>query len=350
MARASSPEPDQDRDDVVGPGRATRSKLARRGQTLELGHDARTPGEIPPGGWWQVLKRVWGEATSDQILMVAASCAFYATLALFPAMSVLISLYGLLFDPTAIERQLAAIEDVLPAAVFQLVAQRLHDLVAQPAAALSWRLVISVLIALWTAAAGTKALIYALNVAYEEEEKRGLLRFNLTALFFTLCGVMGVAVSLALIVALPPVLQLEALGPLGAIAARLASYAVLLICVVIGLALLYRFAPSRREAHWHWITPGSALAACLWLAASLLFSLYVSHFASYDVTYGSLGAVAVLMLWFYISALVVILGAELNAELELQTRHDTTRGPARPMGQRGAFVADHVAVGETGAT
>jgi membrane protein len=282
--------------------------------------------------------------------MVAASCAFYATLALFPAMSVLISLYGLLFDPSAIERQLAAIEVVLPAAVFQLVAQRLHDLVAQPATALSWRLVISVLIALWTATAGTKALIYALNVAYEEEEKRSLIRFNLTALFFTLCSVVGAAISLALIVALPPILQLEALGPLGAIAARLASYAVLLICVVIGHALLYRFAPSRREAHWHWITPGSALAACLWLAASLLFSLYVSHFASYDVTYGSLGAVAVLMLWFYISALVVILGAELNAELELQTRHDTTRGPARPMGQRGAFVANHVAVGETGGT
>ena len=119
-------------------------------------------------------------------------------------------------------------------------------------------------------------------------------------------------------------------------------------CVVVGLALLYRFAPSRREAHWHWITPGSALAAVLWLAASLLFSLYVGNFASYDAMYGSLGAVAVLMLWFYISALVVVLGAELNAELELQTRHDTTSGHPRPMGQRGAFVADHVAVGEPG--
>jgi membrane protein len=345
---SGAPEPDPDREDVVGPGQTARSKLARRGQTLELGHDAQTPAGIPPRGWWQVLKRVWGEATSDQVLMVAASCAFYATLALFPAMSVLISLYGLLFDPTAIERQLAAIEDVLPAAVFQLVAQRLHDLASQPAAALSWGVVIGVLIALWSASAGTKALMYALNVAYEEQEKRGLIRFNLTALFFTLCGVAGVAVSLALIVALPPVLQLETFGPLGRIAARVVSYTILMACVVIGLALLYRFAPSRREADWHWITPGSALAACLWLVASLLFSLYVSNFASYDATYGSLGAVAVLMLWFYISALVVILGAELNAELELQTRHDTTRGPTRPMGQRGAFVADHVAVGEVG--
>jgi membrane protein len=344
---SGAPEPEPDREDVVGPGQTARSKLARRGQALELGHDARTPVDIPPHGWWQVAKRVWGEATSDQVLMVAASCAFYATLALFPAMSVLISLYGLLFDPTAIEHQLAAVEDVLPAAVFQLVAQRLHDLVSQPAATLSWGVVIGLLIALWSASAGTKALMYALNVAYEEHEKRGLLRFNLTALFFTLCGVAGVAISLALIVALPPVLQLETFGPLGRTAARVVSYTVLMACVVIGLALLYRFAPSRREAAWHWVTPGSALAACLWLIASLLFSLYVSNFGSYDAAYGSLGAVAVLMLWFYISALVVILGAELNAELELQTRHDTTHGPARPMGQRGAFVADHVAVAES---
>ena len=163
-----------------------------------------------------------------------------------------------------------------------------------------------------------------------------------------MCGVVGVAISLALIVALPPLLQLEILGPLGRIAARVMTYALLMACVVLGLALLYRFAPSRREAHWHWISPGSGLAACLWLVASILFSLYVSNFASYDATYGSLGAVAVLMLWFYISALVVIFGAELNAELELQTRHDTTSGPARPMGQRGAYVADHVAVTEPG--
>ena len=344
---SASPAPEPERGDVLGPGEAARSQ-ERRGPARELGHDARTPTDIPPKGWWQVLRRVWGEATSDQILMVAASCAFYATLALFPAMSVLISLYGLLFDPATIEPQLAAVRDVLPAAVFQLVSQRLHDLVTQPAATLSWGLVLGVLIALWSAAAGTKALIYALNVAYEEEEKRGLIRFNLTALFFTLCGVMGVAVSLALIVALPPLLQLDALGTLGRIAARVVSYALLLGCVVVGLALLYRFAPSRHEAHWHWISPGSALAALLWLAASILFSLYVSNFASYDATYGSLGAVAVLMLWFYISALVVILGAELNAELELQTRHDTTSGPARPMGERGAYVADHVAVVEPG--
>ena len=146
--------------------------------------------------------------------------------------------------------------------------------------------------------------------------------------------------------AVPPLLQLETLGASGRIGARLVSYLILFGCVILGLSLLYRFAPSRREARWRWVTPGSALAAGLWLGASILFSVYVANFASYDATYGSLGAVAVLLLWFYLSALVVILGAELNAELELQTRHDTTRGSERPMGSRGAFVADHVAVSE----
>ena len=155
---STSPAPDQDRPDVLGPGEAARPE-ARRAAAVELGHEARNPTDIPPEGWWQVLKRVWSEATSDQILMVAASCAFYATLALFPAMSVLISLYGLLFDPATIEPQLAAVRDVLPAAVFELVAQRLHDLVTRPSAALSWGLAIGVLTALWSAAAGTKALI-----------------------------------------------------------------------------------------------------------------------------------------------------------------------------------------------
>jgi membrane protein len=199
---------------------------------------------------------------------------------------------------------------------------------------------------LWSASAGTKALIMSLNIAYEEEEKRSLLRYNLTALFFTLCGVLGVSVALSVIVGLPALLQLDWLGGLGRVAARLVSYLLLLGFVVLGLALLYRFAPSRNEAHWHWITPGSALAAVLWLLASVLFSFYVSRLASYDATYGSLGTVVVVLFWFYISAFVVMLGAELNAELELQTKQDTTTGPERPMGERGAFVADHVAMAD----
>jgi len=343
----TAPSPDPDRSDVYGPGEAARP-ASRRALAADPqgGHDAASPVQIPARGWWQVTRRVWRETVSDQVSMAAASCAFYAMLALFPAITVLISLYGLLFDPSAIERQLAAIRDVLPAMAFDLVAQRLHDLISRPASSLSWGLVIGTVVALWSASAGIKSLMTALNVAYEEREKRGLIGFNLTALLFTLCALFGVALSLTLIVGLPTILRLDLLAPWGAMAARLVTYTLLLVCVVAGLALLYRFAPSRETARWHWVTPGSLLAAVVWLVASILFSLYVGRFASYDATYGPLGAVAVLLIWFYISAFVVMLGAELNAELELQTRRDTTTGPERPMGRRGAFVADHVATVE----
>lgn len=345
---SDTPAPDPDRHDVLGPGEIARSERVRGRLAIDptIGHDAAKPSQISRTGWWQVLRRVWTETSSDQTSMSAASCAFYGMLALFPGISVLISLYGLALDPSAIEQQLQAVRDLLPQAAFELVAQRLHDLASRPATTLSWGLALGVLIALWSASAGTKSLMAALNVAYEEREKRGLVRYNATALFFTLCGILGVAVALTLIVGLPAVLRLEMLGFAGRIAARVVSYVLLLGSVVVGLALLYRYAPSRRHAHWRWVTPGSLLAAVVWLIASILFSLYVSTFASYDATYGPLGAVVILLIWFYISAFVVMLGAELNAELELQTRRDTTRGPERPMGRRGAFVADHVATAE----
>ena len=255
---APAPEPDRERRPRAGRARPARIASGVGGAIPRAGHDAASPAEIPAPGWWQVLRRVWRETTSDQISMAAASCAFYAMLALFPAISVLISLYGLLFDPGAIERQLEAVRDVLPAAAFDLVAQRLHDLASRPAAALSWGVALGVLVALWSASAGTKSLMTALNVAYEEQEKRGLIRFNLTALlFFTLCGIFGVALALTLIVGLPAVLQLELLGPWGRSRRGWSPTRCCWPASSLGLALLYRFAPSRREARWRWITPGS---------------------------------------------------------------------------------------------
>jgi membrane protein len=287
---------------------------------------------------------VWHEASGDQIPMVAGSCGFFALLALFPATSVLISLYGLLLDPLRVERQLQALRDLLPPEAFDLIAQQVHKLAAAGSTRLSWGLAVSFLFALYSATSGTKALLTALNIAYEESEKRSFLRFNLVALLFTLGGILGVTLALAIIVGTPAVLNLAWLGTVEAVAVRLISFAILLVCVVLGLSVLYRFGPSREEARWRWVTPGSIIAAVLWLAASLIFSLYVSHFGSYDAMYGSIGAVVVMLMWFYISAFVVLLGAELNAELELQTKRDTTTGPDRPMGERGAFAADHVAI------
>ena len=192
---------------------------------------------------------------------------------------------------------------------------------------------------------GAKSIIAALNVAYEEREGRSSLRLNLVALLLTLGGIVGVAAGLAVIVGVPAALPFTWLGPLASAAVRACSFALLLGFTVLALAVLYRFAPSRAEPKWRWVTPGALLAAGLWLLASLAFSSYVANFGSYDAYYGTLGGVVVALLWFWISAYAVILGAELDAELELQPRRDTTTSPVEPMGERGAFVADHVAEG-----
>jgi membrane protein len=247
-------------------------------------------------------------------------------------------------DPATVAGQLEAVRDVLPPSTYELIATRAHELAAAGRTKLTWGLALSLLVALWSAMNGTKSIVAALNVAYEEREKRSLLRLNLVALLFTLGGMLGAALALAVIVVVPAALPFTWLGPLAAAAVRACSFALLLVFTVLGLAVLYRFAPSREEAKWRWITPGSLLAAGLWLLASLAFSFYVTNFGTYDAYYGALGGVVVALLWFWISAYAVILGAELNAELELQTRRDTTTGPERPPGKRGAFVADHVAV------
>jgi membrane protein len=336
---AEGAEAEVQRDDVLGPEDVTRFSAEDRA----LGRHAAKPTEIPARGWLAVLKRVGREAISDEAGTAAASCGFYALLALFPTLSVAISLFGLVADPASVEGQLEAIQDVLPPSTYELISARVHDLAAAGPTKLSSGLLISLLVATWSAMSGVKAIINALNVAYEERETRSFLRLNGVAFLFMLGGTVSTLLALAVIVALPAALAFSWLGPLASAAVRIFSFVLLLVFVVLGLAMLYRFAPSRSQAKWRWITPGSLLAAGLWLIASLAFSFYVSNFGSYDAAYGTLGGVVVALLWFYISAFAVILGAELNAELELQTRRDTTTGPVRPMGRRRAFVADHIA-------
>lgn len=338
-----APSADRERGSVLGPGEIARP-AARLELDPSLGFEAHSPGEIPEQGWRLVLRRMWRETISDRMSMLAASCAFFAMLALFPAISVLISLYGLVLNPNDVAGQIAPLRDVLPPAAFDLVAGRIHDLADKGTTVLTWRAAVSLLVALWSAMAGTKSLMMALNIAYEERETRSFLRFNLLAMVLTLGGIVGVTVALSVIVGVPALLRLDLLGVFGALAVRMLSFALLLGFMILGLAVIYRICPDRHDAQWRWITPGSILAALLWLLLSSLFSFYVANFGSYDAAYGSLGAVVVALLWLYLSAFVVMLGAELNAELELQTRHDTTTGPDRPPGKRGAFVADHVAL------
>jgi membrane protein len=262
-----------------------------------------------------VLLGTWREISSDRISLAAAGCAFWATLALFPAISTLISLYGLAFDPQSVEPQLDQLRPLLPPAAFALIAQQVKTLVAHQGTTLGVSLLISTALAFWSASTGTKSMLSALNLAYEAEEGRGFLRFQAIGLLLTLCAIAGAVLGLAILLFLPAVIAFVGLSAYVQALVHLGGFTLLVGFVLLAIALLYRYGPNRPAAQWHWVTPGSLLATLLWLAASLLFSAYVANLASYDVTYGPLGAVAGVMMWFWVSAYVVLAGAELDAEL-----------------------------------
>ena len=314
-------------------------------EAVRLGRFATSPLHIPWRGWKQVLRRTGREIISDRISLVAAGCAFYGTLALFPAMSMLVSIYGLVFDPVTVEPHLQVLQTLLPPMTFRLIEARVHELVSRPQAALTMSLTISIIVTLWSAATGVKSLLSALNLAYEERESRGFLHFQFTALTMTVVALLGSALGLGMLVGLPAVLSFLGMTAYLTMSVQISSLGGLLAFVVLALAMLYRFGPSRAVARWAWVTPGAVVATVLWLVSSVVFSFYVGHLSSYDAMYGSIGAVVGVMMWFYVTVYVVLLGAELNAELELQTARDSTGGVPRPIGRRGAYVADHVARG-----
>lgn len=318
-------------------------RLAREPEARALGRFADTPAGIAWPGWRAVIRRTAIEMLTDRVALVAAGCAFYGTLALFPAISMLISVYGLVFDPQTVVPQLAVLQDLLPPAAYQIIDERVRMLVSHPPGSLTTRLLFSTVVTIWSSAAGTKSLIAALNLAYEERESRSFLLYQLVAFTMTLFVILGTVVGLGLLVALPATLTFLGWGANQQVLIRAASFALLVVAVLVGLSLLYRFGPSRQMPRWSWVTPGSIAATALWVAASALFSFYVATFATYDATYGPLGTVVAVMMWFYVTAYAVLLGAELNAELELQTVRDSTDGPPQPIGRRGAYVADHVA-------
>ncbi len=325
-------------------GRKARARRIAAGpEGAALGRLADNPADIPWLGWKAVLRRTFIEMLSDRVSLVAAGCAFYATLALFPAISMLISVYGLLFDPVTVEPQLEALRDLLPPTAFTLISERVHMLVTRPPSSLGWSLALSTALALWSSATGVKSILAALNLAYEEREQRSLLHYQLMAFAITLCAILSAAIGLALLVGLPAVLSYFGVSAYQKTLIRGASFAMLVLSLLLGLSLLYRYGPCRQRPRWRWVTPGSLVATILWIAASALFSSYVTNIASYDVTYGPLGTVVGVMMWFFVTVYAVLLGAELNAELELQTARDSTDGPPLPLGARGAFVADHVA-------
>jgi membrane protein len=312
------------------------------------GRDATRPAFIPLKGWWQVAQRVWIESGRDNLSVVAAGCAFYALFAVFPALSALIALYGLTADPATVELQFGMLKFVLPAQAYEIVIEQIRRVAEVSGHSLSWGLVFSLGLALWSVGSLIQVIFAALNIAYEEPERRSALRFYLSAFGFALLGIVIGALMLLALVYVPLLFAYAGFSSEFEFLVKLARWPLLALLVLVTLALLYRYGPCRRSAKWRWVSVGSVFASVLWLIASAGFSFYVSHFANYDRIYGSLGAVVVLLFWLYLSFYIVLLGAEINAELELQTAQDTTRGGARPMGQRGAFVADHVAGGAEG--
>jgi membrane protein len=279
---------------------------------------------------------------------VAAGCAFYAFFGIFPALSALISLYGLTADPSTVEQQFNILASVLPAQAYDIIIEQIRRIAESSGQALGWNLVLSLGLALWSANAGTQAMLAALNIAYEEPERRNLFHFYLSAFTFTVIGILSGVVMLLAIVYVPILFAFVGVSSAFEFLVRIGRWPLLALLVLGLLALLYRYGPCRKSAKWHWVTVGSLFATAVWLLASAAFSLYVSNFANYDKTYGSLGAVIVLLLWLYISFYIMLLGAEINAELELQTAEDTTVGRPKPMGHRGAFVANYVAGGPNG--
>lgn len=306
------------------------------------GRDAERPRDIPGAGWKDVLARVKTEMSEDNVSLVAGGVAFYGLLAIIPALAAAVSIYGLFVTPATIEQQFATVADILPTQAREILTSQLQRIAGSGGAALGWAAALSLLLTLASAMKGAKALIIATNIAYEERETRGFVQLNLLAFALTLGGVLFVILSLVFVALLPAVIDFLPLPDWARTAVSALRWPVLGLLLILGLAALYRYAPARSHAKWRWLTWGSALATVLWLVGSALFSYYVSNFGSYNETYGSLGAVVILLMWFYLSAYAVLVGAEFNAETEHQTARDSTIGPVRPLGERGAYVADTV--------
>jgi membrane protein len=307
------------------------------------GRDAHTPSAIPGRAWWQILKRVGQEIGEDGVLAQAAAVTFYGLLALFPALATLVSLYGLIADPKVLSDSAASLQGVVPGGGMDIITGQLKSLASSPPKALGIGLIIGLATSLWSANAGVKALFEALNVVYKEKEKRSFIRLTLLSLAFTLGTILFLIASVAGVVALPAVLDFIGLESITKLLLKLIRWPLLLLMLAVFLSFLYRYGPCRTKARWRWVTWGGLFASFGWLVTSLAFSYYVQNFGSYNKTYGTLGAVIGFMTWLWISAAVILIGAEMNAEMEHQTARDTTEGPDKPLGTRGATMADRVA-------
>lgn len=309
-------------------------------QNSQRGRNAASPFQIPMSGWKDISLRVLKEFSDDRVTLVSAGATFFLLLALFPAMAAFVSIYGVVSDPRTLSDHIALLGSLLPSAGVEIIEVQLRSLINKDPASLSFGFLLGIALAIWGANSGIKTLFTAMNVAYDESETRGFIRFNLVTLGFTLAAL---AVGVLLIIGVgivPAILEFAGLKDATEWLISLSRWPLMFAACWAGITLVYRYGPSRARAEWKWIILGSLVSTTVWIVVSVAFSWYLQNIADYNATYGSLGAVVGFMMWTWISVIVLVMGAELNSEIEHQTRIDSTTGPDAPMGERGAVMAD----------
>lgn len=306
----------------------------------QRGRFAERPTEIPKSGWRDILIRTKNELGADNIDLVSAGVAFYAMLAIFPGIAALISLWGLFADRSDAVEQLSVLGQFLPAEAWKIISDQMTAIAEADKAGLGLAALLGLVLALWSASKGAKAMIAAFNIVYDETESRGFFMLNLLALLFSVGAVVFLLMWIGTIIVFPILAAYFGASALMSDVISIAKWPILAIMFLAALAIVNKFAPDRASPKWRWTTVGALFSLVAWIIISVAFAWYATNFADYGKTYGPIGAIISLLMWFYLSAFVVFAGAELNAEIEHQTKVDTTVGPARPAGERGAFVAD----------
>lgn len=306
------------------------------------GREAKSPTQIPAPGWKDTLVRVKKDLKDDHISMISGAMAYYCLFAFVPAISAVVLMYAWFSDPNEIQQHIAKASQFIPAELQEILRNQLGSLASQAQTKLGLGAITALLLALWGASKASKAVMEAMNIIYEEEDNRGFFKKNFLALGMTLLAIVMGILALGVIVLIPAITNLFNFGPAIEIGATAASWVILLALFSFFLSFAYRYGPDRKRAKWKWVSTGAIIAAVLWALVSALFSWYAKEFGNFNKTYGSLGAMIVLMTWFYLSSFVILLGGEINAELEHQTGRDSTTGKEKPMGSRGAEMADTI--------
>jgi membrane protein len=306
------------------------------------GRRALAPWQIPRAGWKDILWRTYAGVGEDRLLAIAAGVVFYSLLALFPAITAGVSIYALFANAGTIAGHISDLALLLPGGALDIVSEQVHRIVERGAEELTLGFVVGLGVAIWSANAGMKAIFDALNVIYDEDEHRGFIKLNLISLLFTTVSIAFVLVMVASAVVAPIAFKYVGLASNAGVIVAYGRWPALFVIGVLALAVLFRFGPSRQFAQWRWLSVGSIFAAAAWIVMSIAFSWYVANFGTYNATYGSLGAAIGMMMWMWLSIIVVLVGAELNSEIEHQTARDSTTGAPLPLGLRGATMADTV--------